>query len=190
MSNDKKLKRLNFAAPEDAGRDALLSLCLDTPQGPAMPYNTQENAMRAVARIADKRASAINATSAFAPGFAALDKVRFMKAAADSWSRLDVGLYLINEKEAAGAMTYAHDGEVVLTPYGIGKMAGMSAIKDAKGNEGLAGAKLSELALNYVKAGRERGDDLSGEPLETFLSAGRMEIAEHFQGTHREGGKA
>jgi len=189
MSNEKKLRDCGFAAPEAVARETLLSMCLETREGLAMPYQTKEQALTAIARRAEARSEAIAATGVFAPGFPALDHARLMKAAQEEWDRLDIGVMQMGEA-ARGMMTYAKDGELVMTPQGLGTISGAKAVEDARGNEGMALVKLSEYAQNFLNAEREKGAVPHDRHLETFMSAGRLEIEKHYRGTGQEEGLA
>jgi len=181
MSNERKLKKHGILSADESGRAALLSICMEANDGLVLPYRTEGHGFAAVEAILKAKGREIAETGDFAPGYPALYIAQAMKAARDEYEKREVSLFLIHPDAPPGMMTYSMTGEVVMTTQGLGTMAGTRAIELSDGTEGSALAKLTELSGNLTNKERD---------LETYMSAGRLEIARHFLATGQEGGDA
>lgn len=181
MSNERKLKKHGIPSADESGRAALLSICMEAHGGLVLPYQTEGHGFAAVETILKAKAQEIAATGDFAPGFGGLYVAQAMKAARDEYEKQGIDLFLIHPDAPPGMMTYSSTGEVVMTTQGLGTMAGTRAIELSEGDEVSALSKLTELSDNLTNKERD---------LETYMNAGRLEIARHFRATRQEGGEA
>jgi len=181
MSNDRKLKKHGIPSADVSGREALLSLCMEAHEGFVLPYRTEEQGFAAVEAILKAKAQEIAATGDFAPGFGGLYVAQAMKAARDEYARQGIELLTIHPDAPPGMLTYSTTGEVLMTTQGLGTMAGTRAIELSDGTKASALLRLAELSDNLTNKERD---------LETYMSAGRLEIANHFHATKQEGGEA
>lgn len=181
MSNERKLKKHGIPSADESGRAAILSICMEASDGLVLPYKTEGHGFAVVEALLKAKAQEIAATGDFAPGFGGLYVEQAIKAARDEYKKQDIRLFLVHPDAPPGMMAYSMSGEVVVTTQGLGTMAGTRAIELSDGTETSALAKLAELSGNLTNKERD---------LETYMNAGRLEIARHFRATRQEGGEA